>query len=148
MYHGETARNLHIRTGEHVKLFKNKSEHSFMYKHVKKEHGDVSNVKFRFKVERKFKKPLQRQLFEAKCIDKTPALENLNSKDEFNGQTLKTLEICTTRRFHCKVCGQEAETLKILNEHEEQFHTRLPCDLCEYVSFGRKDLRQHKQRHT
>ena len=149
VYHGETARNLHIRSREHMQLLRNKSEQSFMYKHVMKEHaGDVANVKFKFQVEKKFKKPLQRQLFEAKCIDRTPALENLNSKDEFNGQTLKTLEVCTTRQFQCKMCGMKAETMKNVDEHVEQFHKRYPCDLCEYVSFGKKDLRQHQQRHT
>ena len=72
----------------------------------------------------------------------------LNSKDEFNGQTLKTLAVCTTRQFHCKVCGKEAGTLKLLDEHVEAFHKRIPCDLCEYTSFGKKDLRRHQQGHT
>ena len=121
-----------------------------MYKHVQNEHGgDVTNVNFKFQVEKTFKKPLQRQLYEAKCIDKTPEIENLNSKDEFNGQSQKTLEICNKKRFNCKICGQKVESLILMEQHNEKFHRKYMCNLCDYESFGKKELLDHQQnRHT
>ena len=82
VYHGETARNFYIRSKEHYKALANQDKHSFMYKHVTKEHnGNVENVNFDWKVLSKHKKPLQRQLAEAINIDKKSPDVNLNSKN-------------------------------------------------------------------
>ena len=149
VYHGETSRNLHIRSKEHTKLFDKKSESSFMYKHAQIEHaGNVKDVNFKFNVIKKFKKPLQRQLFEAQCIENTPLNENLNSKDEFNCQIIKRLDIHNTNKaINCNICGQESKSQTSLEEHNEKFHNRYNCDCdkCEYVSFGRRDMLEHRK---
>ena len=83
VYDGETARNLNIRSKEHIKDFKNNYETSFMLKHVNKEHnGHKEHVKFPFKVLRKHKKPLERQLDEAVNMNRKKPAENLNTKYE------------------------------------------------------------------
>ena len=74
VYFGETSHNLHLRSKDRIQLCKKKSDNSFMYKQMKAEHkNNVEDVNFRFKVVAKFRKPLQRQLFESKCIEKTPS---------------------------------------------------------------------------
>ena len=63
-----------------------------MRKHVDNEHeGNGENVEFQWKVTGTFKKPLQRQLTEAVKISRKPNEENLNSKNEYNGQRLRWL---------------------------------------------------------
>ena len=153
IYHGETSRNLHIRSKEHTQLYLKRNDQSFMYKHVKNEHGgNVTDVKFKFQVIKKFQKPLQRQLYEAKCIEKTPMHENLNSKDEFNGQVLRRLELNHRKNsLNCKICGHQAESSTILAQHEEKFHEKYSCDYdqCEYISYGKRDLEEHtKVKHS
>ena len=144
VYFGETARSLHIRSREHTQLCKNKNKNSFMYKHMTSEHkNNVQDVEFEFKVERKFRKPLQRQLFEAKCIEKTPATSSLNSKDEFNYQALRKLEIQASETpYHCNVCGKSFEVKNNMKNHEKKFHQVHPCDLCKCETFGSSGLKE------
>ena len=147
VYHGETARNLSMRSKEHVSLYEKKSDKSFMYNHAVKEHQEhIHDVKFKWNVLRKFKKPLQRQIFEAKHIDKKSEEQNLNSKEEFNGQTLKIIKVTVKRKaLHCDTCGKEFYFQNILNDHNTKFHDRFNCEFCDYTSFGRRDLIEHKQ---
>ena len=69
IYDGETARNLYVRSKEHIDGMKNKKETNFMYKHKIKDHDGNEEVKFRWVVTGIFQKPMQRQLFEAVKID-------------------------------------------------------------------------------
>ena len=150
VYFGETSRNLHIRSQEHINLYKNKSSTSFMYKHVSSDHqNSVQDVVFDFKVEGKFKKPLQRQLFEAKCIENTPSNSSLNTKDEFNYQSIRKLDLKTAEKIHhCNICGQTFTLKNKLNDHDEKFHRKYPCDLCGYESYGSRGLMEHMKTHT
>ena len=50
VYIGETSRNMYIRSCEHYNALKNKNENSFMFKHIKKEHTNQGNIKFKWKV--------------------------------------------------------------------------------------------------
>ena len=148
-YHGETSRNLSIRSKEHLNLFKSKNEKSFMHKHAVNEHSDdVENVNFEWKVKRTFQKALKRQLFEAKCIDNMPKDESLNSKEEFNGQTLRKIELAKKTSFVCKVCGKEHQKREEIKIHFEKFHQRINCDKCDYKSFGEIDMKYHMKKHV
>ena len=67
----------------------------------------MQRCKLTWKVLRKHKKPLQRQLHEAINIDKKSPIENLNSKNEFNGQSVKRLAIVNSNIIlDCKIWGQ------------------------------------------
>ena len=121
-----------------------------MYKHAKKEHSEnVENVKFDWKVRKTFKKPLKRQLYEAKCIDSLSEEQSLNSKDEFNGQTLRKLELAKKdKQFNCKVCGKLFNNKEDMRVHFKMFHERIKCNNCEYISYGEKDLMLHQKKHV
>ena len=146
VYYGESSRNLFIPSKEHVKLYEKGSDNSFIYKHVKTDHKeDAKDVKFQFRVERKFRKPLERQLYEAKVIEKVPQHESLNSKEEFNGLSLRKLKLSDKEKVHCKECGQEFSHVNVMKLHEEKFHVRYKCDVCPYRSFGMNDFHNHKK---
>ena len=71
VYDGETARNLYIRSKEHISYLNRKNPNSWMFKHVNNEQGGQCNeANFTWKVLRKHVKPLQRQIHEAVNIDK------------------------------------------------------------------------------
>ena len=145
IYHGETARNVYTRSREHYKAMKNQEKHSFMYKHMMKEHGDdVTNVEFDWKVLSKHQKPLQRQLAEAIQIDKKSPEVNLNSKNEFFKQSIKRIEIVKEGfKEQCEYCSRKLNNLKELENHEIDFHIKFDCKKCDYNAFGRKDLSVH-----
>ena len=83
-YTGETARNLHKRSQEHIKGLEQNDKNNWMVKHIEKEHKDDKNeAKFTWKVLRKHTKALQRQLHEAVSISNRNEKENLNSKHEY-----------------------------------------------------------------
>ena len=120
-----------------------------MHKHAEKEHPEnVGTVDFEWKVKRTFLKPLKRQIFEAKCIDQMIEEETLNSKDEFNGQTLKKLELVRKVKINCKVCGAEFNKSDDHDNHFKKFHERFICERCDYKSFGEKDLQIHMKKHV
>ena len=89
-YEGESARNLHLRTGEHLRDLKNKSDKSVLYKHILNKHEDEKDdVKFRTKIVGKFKSCTNRQIEESIRIrNKHPSLL-MNSKSEFYGPVIK-----------------------------------------------------------
>ena len=145
IYHGETARNLYIRSKEHYKALEHQDKHSFMYKHMMKEHGnDLNNVEFDWKVVSKHQKPLQRQLAEAIKIDKKSSEVNLNSKNEYFKHNIKRIEIVKEGYTEqCEYCSRKLNNLKELENHEIDMHIKFDCKKCEYEAFGRKDLNQH-----
>ena len=145
IYHGETARNLYIRSKEHYKAFANQDKHSFMHKHVSKEHADnVEKVTFDWEVISKHKKPLQRQLAEAVKINKKSQEVNLNSKNEYFKHNVQRIEIVRDGwTVQCEYCSRKFNNLKELEIHEIDFHIKYNCKKCEYQSFGKKDLNQH-----
>ena len=65
-YTGETYRNMHIRSKEHVRGLENGDPNNWMVKHVNKEHeGNTDEAEFTWKVIKKHRKLIQRQLQEA-----------------------------------------------------------------------------------
>ena len=80
-----------------------------MWKHIKDVHnGNIDNVKFEFKVTGKFKKTIKRQIDEACRIEKTRGKGNLNSRKEYNGQSIKRVIIDNIRNS-CTKCNFETD---------------------------------------
>ena len=149
VYDGETARNLNVRSKEHINEYKKLNNNSWMFKHVKNEHsGKCDEVKFTWKVLQKHMKPLTRQLHEAVNIDKKKPVENLNSKNEFNGQSVTRIIINNQSfTFDCKICGQIFTSRLEFQQDKEKFHNRKSCESesCDYLSFGQRDLVEHNK---
>lgn len=135
-YIGETCRNLYMRSKEHYAAFKHDNEKSFMFKHMNAEHADSNeNVNFKWKILRKFMKPLQRQIYEANTISNMPDNVLLNSKQEFNH--MNTKKICMKssleKHFQCNNCGGKFPT----KNHFEQFYESIKCSSCQYEAIGK-----------
>ena len=149
IYDGETARNLHIRSREHISEYNKNNENSWMIKHVNKEHeGNKENVKFTWKVLKKHMKPLERQVSEAVNISNKKDGETLNSKSEFNHQTIKRISLDgrPQKKFTCNTCGSMVKQHEEMKEHMIMFHEKKQCKVCEYEAFGSKDLMYHTRR--
>ena len=144
-YHGETARNLHVRAKEHYNAFNNKSEKSFMHKHVLEAHeGNSHDVVFDWKIVGQFQKPLTRQLAEAIKIDNKPKQESLNSKYEYFKHSVKKLELNQQdNKEECAYCGRKFKKLEDLQTHETDFHMKHKCQNCDYIGIGKKNLLYH-----
>ena len=128
----------------------NKSEKSFMNKHVTNEHeGNPEGIEFDWKIVGKFKKPLARQLTEAIKIDKKTKDESLNSKTEYFQHTTKRLVIeGREEREECAFCGRKFGKINDLLKHEQEFHTKHTCTICKDEFFGTKSLMHHsKEKH-
>ena len=148
VYHGETARNLHVRSQEHCSALKNKCKNSFMNKHILNEHeGNPHDVEFVWGITGKYVKPLYRQLNEAISIENTPMEECLNSKQEYFHQNVKRIGLHNVEnKIQCIHCSRKFDSENDLNKHEILVHTRYQCEdpSCDYKSFGEKDLKIHK----
>ena len=148
VYHGETARNLHVRSQEHYNALRNKCKKSFIHKHILKEHdGNSHNVEFEWGITGKFVKPLYRQINEAISIEKMSIEECLNSKQEYFHQDVKRVSLNNVNtRYQCNFCGMKCQSLVDLKQHEKLVHVRYQCgdQNCDYISFGEKDLKYHK----
>ena len=143
VYIGETSRNLYMRSCEHYNDLKNKNERSFMLKHIQKEHVNKQHeVKFKWRVLQRFKKPLQRQLFEAQQIKMKARNVILNSKNEFNQNNTNGLNI-QNRNYQCNKCSAKFDKFQSLSEHKESFHNRIKCTKCDYTTFSSVDLKYH-----
>ena len=146
IYDGETARNLHVRSKEHINEYNRNNENNWMIKHVNNDHeGKKENVQFIWKVLKKHRKPLERQISEAVNISKKKEDENLNSKSEFNHQTIKRISLDgkNKMKIHCKTCGSLFDHKEKMKEHIEMFHENQQCETCEYEAIGSKDLKYH-----
>ena len=145
-YDGETARTAYIRSLEHYEDLKSKKNSSWMWKHINSDHdGNINDVEFSWKVTKVSKKPLQRQLYEAVKINNKHNEENLNSKNEYNGQRLRKLEVNRDIHFDCKVCGQLFATFQHKKTHTQMFHERIKCKQCVYEAFGESGLKEHRR---
>ena len=144
-YHGETARNLHVRSQEHYSAMMKESKNSFMHKHIIKEHGgNQQTVEFEWGISGKFAKPLYRQLKEAICIESQSITESLNSKNEFFHQDIRRVGLHKMdNKNQCNYCSKFCESESDLHQHEKYFHIRYKCQKCDYVSFGERDLKSH-----
>ena len=144
VYIGETSRNLYMRSCEHYSAFKSKAETSFMLRHIRKEHeNNAENVKFKWKVLKKFQRPLQRQLYESQKISSKSRNMILNSKLEFNSVNTKKL-FMQKQHFQCKGCSAKFEEKKLeFRSHSSDFHEEIQCKFCNYTSIGKIDLKYH-----
>ena len=145
----ESARNIHVRSKEHINVLNKNDQNSWMAKHIRNEHaGNKEGVEFVWKVLKKHNKPLQRQLHEAVRIQNKQPDENLNSKSEYLGQRIKRL--CLEQaKFNCNTCGREFNSIPQVKDHEDMFHKKMKCEKCDYNAFGSYNLNEHTQRiHT
>ena len=111
-------------------------------RHVKKNHTEDDNVKFEWKVKRKFVKPLQRQLYEAKMTNKTANNVILNTKHEFNSLNMNRLSMMKAD-FQCEVCSAKFQEKAKLEDHVKHMHEHCACSYedCEYNAIGTIDLK-------
>ena len=144
-YTGETSRNLHVRSKEHIKDMELNNKNSWMLKHINEEHdGSKENVKFSWKVLRKHSKPLQRQLHEAIRIKNKADKENLNTKFEYNGQRITRISLSSKlQHINCNVCGCDFNQAKQKEDHMLKFHKEIKCTICEYLAFGESGIKEH-----
>ena len=92
-YIGETSRSCRVRGSEHLTLYRNGKDNSFMHKHMVEKHsgimGENKGIKdFKMESLNRFKGSLTRIVEEAvriKEVDSNPKLEMMNSKIEYFG---------------------------------------------------------------
>ena len=116
-----------------------------MHKHILEEHNNQPyGVEFEWGIVGKFVKPLERQLSEALCIEETPMHESLNSRKEYFHHDVNRIGLIENQRTEeCDYCSRKFETMIDLEKHEKQVHIRYKCKLCDYLSFGNRDLKYH-----
>ena len=145
VYVGETSRNIDARSLEHYNDLKNNSDKSFMKKHILKEHRDNKHeVNFKWKVLRKFKKPLQRQLYEACKINSLAENVILNSKQEFNSINIESTSN-NNLSYQCDECGAFFKEMNNMKLHKISFHKPVKCKVCSYEALGLTDLKYHNK---
>ena len=100
-----------------------------------------------FKVLKKHKKPLQRQIHEAVNINRKTSKESLNSKDEFNYNNTKRLRLeeKTANPHDCKTCGALFNSETDMNLHDEKFDKKKIYNVCDYECFGMSVMQEHKK---
>ena len=91
-------------------------------------------VEFAWKVMRKHKKLVERQLSEAVNINQKPSNENLNSKSEFIGQWLRMVDL--ERQYNCNTCGAIFSSTNEMNIHVKKFHEQVKRNECKMQCFG------------
>ena len=131
-------------------MFHNKSKNSFLYKHINKEHKDnPHNVKFDWGVCGKFAKPLYRQLNEAININSESMGDILNSKNEYFHLNINRVKLNRSENAQqCNKCGRMLKSEEELSKHENDIPIQFQCRICDYLSFGEKDLVSHmKMKH-
>ena len=111
-----------------------------------KEHGGkCDEVQFEWGIVGKFPKPLTRQLNEAICIEKKTDDQNLNSKYEYFKQNIRRIDINKEENeVQCEFCSRIFRKVSELEDHEKYVHIRYKCTNCSYLSFGEKDLVEHR----
>ena len=120
-----------------------------MWKHVVKEHeGNNDDVKFDFVVTGKFMKPTERQINEAYKIKRNKGKTNLNSKKEYNGQSLKRVVIEDTESTKSDgddlvVPRLRSNTVMISNEGISS-----TCDNCGTIFHNKQEFNSHKYEHS
>ena len=94
VYVGETARNGFSRGLEHIASVARKDPHSPLYMHCLEEHNGRP-VLFRMEVTGAYGgDPLKRQITESVNIQKLPAHQLLNRRDEWRQTILPRLSVC------------------------------------------------------
>ena len=91
VYVGETSRSLYERTKEHIRDGKNRTADSHIYKHWEDKHQGEDMPLFRFRIVKKFRDTLSRQIAESTRIDLRRNV--LNSKTVYSRNRLPRLEV-------------------------------------------------------
>ena len=145
VYTGETARNLNERSKEHYYDLKRNNQNSWMRKHIDSDHGgEFEGVTFSWRVLKKHPKPLDRQLHEAVRIGNKTEKENLNPKNEFNGQRVRRVGLDNNHMdYVCNFCAARYQIRIEVNEHVKNFHQQIKCVKCDYVVFGTSGKNEH-----
>lgn len=120
-----------------------------MWKHAKNEHpNDPESVTFDMKVKGVFNKALRRQISEAISILNKKKEENLNSKSEFNGPSVKRRTIEGLMMF-CNKCEYRCKSDIGLKKHKMSMHvtheTQFKCDNCGDDFDSVTNLRRHTE---
>ena len=125
---------------------KNKCRNSFMYKHILTAHKESPHeVKFEWGITGKFVKPLYRQLNEAISIENKSIEETLNSKNEYFHQNVKRIGLNNLEnKYQCNYCSRWLESESELQHHKKLMHIRYKCQMCDYISFGERNLTDHQ----
>ena len=118
-----------------------------MFKHVNEDHTKTSEkITFDWKVTGRFRKPIERQLNEAVNIQSTKEENRLNSKNEYFSHDLERFALSNIKYYQCKKCGLKTNNQEDLEKHEDYVHVETKCVLCDYETFGTRDLKSHKRR--
>ena len=67
----------------------------------------------------------------------------MNNKVEYFKNKTSKINIYHAK-LTCYVCARKFQSEDELKNHEDMFHTRYNCENCPYISFGKKDINQHK----
>ena len=105
-----------------------------------------------------FRKALQRQLKESVEIDGKKPEENLNSKNEFNGQRIRRLIIDSDPQgYKCFSCSSMFNSRESLKRHKKEVHeeSQTPlidknrqsatCDVCTTPFSNTESLKRYKR---
>jgi len=117
-----------------------------MRKHIESDHkNDESQCEFVWSVISSFKKPMLRQLTKAVHINNTAIDEILNLKNEYFQNNIKYLQLNQSDDNTCRECSGKFNQKMEVIEHFNTVHKRIRCNNCDYVSFGSRDMKNHKE---
>ena len=113
-----------------------------MRKHINKYHKEnPAKCEFAWGVVNNFEKPMLRQLTEAVHINSNND-EIMNLKSEYCANNIQSIELT---KLTCRSCGRKADSREDFRNHFRTVHERVKCGQCSYVSFGSRDLEDHKK---
>ena len=91
---------------------------------------------------------MQKQLREAVHMHNTNSNEVLNLKKECFSNSIRALELPNSENnITCNSCGHKFDKQNQFKKHLTANHKRYKCSDCDYVSFGDRDLKSHKDIH-
>ena len=120
-----------------------------MWKHAKDEHPeDAENVSFDMTIRGIFNRPLRRQISEGVAIQNKKKEENLNSKSEYNGPSVKRRTIEGLTKF-CYLCNYRCKSDIGLIKHKRTMHVtnHIQCDQCDSILNSKDNLESHNRLH-
>ena len=130
VYYGETSRSLHERAQEHLKDAEGFDAASHMVKHWMVDHPDQKELPlFKFKVVKKFKDCLSRQVAEA--------LRIMNTKDNILNSKNEYLDNCIPR-----ITVDESKLDRVRREREEQHRELEEMRMLEDFKLEKKNTKR------
>ena len=86
---------------------------------------------------------MMRQLTEAVHISNTHERNILNLKNEYIQNNIKELQL--NQDYTCRECSGKFTTRLNVIDHFNYVHKIIQCNTCEYVSYGTRDMTNHKE---